>query len=146
MNVNAVRFFAAAGALLMFATPAAVQAQSGKWVATISQFTTIGGAADITIDPRNAKQSRVKIVFRNTNRDMALAWDIALGNCRDDGAPVAPQAAFNPIQTQLDGGGSANATIPKLESGKAYHVRVFDPQTPATDANAYGCANISEKP
>lgn len=147
MHVNFSRLaLASSAALLCVFGPRMSEAQSGKWVATIPQFSTIGGAADVTVDARNDKQSRAKIVFRNTKRDMALAWDIALGNCRDEGAPVAPQAAFNPIQTQLDGGGTANGTIPKLESGKAYHVRVFDPQTAPTDTNAYGCANISEKP
>jgi len=38
------------------------------------------------------------------------------------------------------------SNIPKLVSGKRYYVRVFDPQTNATDGNAFGCANISEKP
>jgi hypothetical protein len=120
--------------------------QSGKWVATISQLGSAGGAADITVDPRNDKQSRAKITFRNTRRDMQLAWDIALGKCGDEGAPIAPQAAFTQVQTQLDGGGTATSNVPKLESGKNYYVRVFDPQRAATDASAFGCGNLSEKP
>ena len=45
----------------------------------------------------------------------------------------------------MDGGGTASANVPILESGKKYYVRVFDPQTAATDASAFGCANLSEK-
>jgi len=126
------------------ARPAA--AQSGAWVATVSQLGSAGGSADLTVESRNDKQSRAKIVLRNTKRDMRLAWDIAEGNCRDEGKPIAPQAVFTVIQTQMDGSGTATANIPKLESGKRYYVRVFDPQTAATDASAFGCANISEKP
>ena len=132
--------------LLVSTAPSSAAAQSGAWVATVSQLGNAGGSADLTIEPRNDKQSRAKIVFRNTKRDMRLAWDIAEGNCRDDGKPIAPQAVFTAIQTQMDGSGTATANIPKLESGKRYYVRVFDPQSPATDASAFGCANISEKP
>jgi len=133
-------------AVLVSIAPASSRAQSGKWVATISQLNTVGGAADVTVDPRNDKQSRAKIVFRNAKSNVSLKWDIAEGSCRDDGKPIAPQAAFAPITTQMDGGGTANANIPKLESGKQYYVRVFDPQSAGTDASAFGCANISEKP
>jgi hypothetical protein len=126
--------------------PTAVQAQpSGKWVATIPTLTN-GGAADLTVESRNDKQSRAKISFRNARSNVQLAWNIAVGNCRDEGAPVAPQAAFNPVQTQMDGGGTASGTIPKLEPGKKYYVRVFDPQSMPTDGSLYGCANMSEKP
>jgi len=137
--------FALGSSLLVAGTPRNVVAQSGAWVATISQLPG-GGGADVTVESRNDKQSRVKIVFRNIKRDMAVAWDIAEGNCRDEGKPIAPQAAFGKIQIQMDGAGTGSANIPKLESGKRYYVRVFDPQTAPTDAKAYGCANISEKP
>lgn len=117
---------------------------SGKWVATIPTLTN-GGAADLTVEPKNDKQSRAKITFRNGRSNVQLAWNIAAGNCRDDGPPVAAQAAFNPVQTQMDGGGSATGTFPKLESGKQYYVRVFSPQSLPTDASLFGCANMSEK-
>ena len=125
--------------------PLSATAQSGKWVATIGQLSK-GGAADVAIEPRNDKQSKAKITLRNTKRDMRLAWDIVVGNCRDEGIPIAPQAAFTQVQTQMDGGGTVSSNIPKLESGKAYYVRIFDPQQTATDASAFGCANLSEKP
>ena len=130
----------------LLAVPATAHAQSGKWVATISQLGSAGGAADVTVDPRNEKQSRAKITFRNTKRDMRLAWDIVVGHCRDEGTPIAAQAAFTQLQTQLDGGGTVSANVPKLESGKQYYVRVFDPQTAPTDASAFGCGNLNEKP
>src|SRR4051794_12894512 len=71
--------------LLLGVAPRSAAAQSGKWVATVSQLSSAGGAADLSIEPRNDKQSRARIVFRNTKRDMHLAWDIAEGNCRDEG-------------------------------------------------------------
>lgn len=131
--------------LVAVAAPRTVPAQSGKWVGTISQLRNAGGAADITIEPRNERQSRVKITFRNTRRDMRLAWDIVVGRCGDEGAPIAAQAAFTQVLTQMDGGGTVTSNVPKLESGKLYYVRVFDPQTAATDAGAFGCGNLSEK-
>ena len=146
-NVFARRFVCVLSAtVLVSIVPRGAAAQSGKWVATISQLTNGGGAADLTVDPRNDKQSRAKISFRNTRRDMRLAWDIVEGKCRDEGAPIAPQATFTVIQTQMDGGGAVSSNIPKLTSDKQYYVRVFDPQTPATDANAFGCGNLSEVP
>jgi hypothetical protein len=141
------RIVARLGALAVAAllVPAAASAQSGKWVATINQIRTAGGSADLTIEPRNEKQSRVKVSVRNVNRDMRIAWDIVEGQCRDNGAPIAAQAAFTQIQSQMDGGGSATANVPKLETGKNYYVRIFDPQVSPTDNNVWGCANISEK-
>jgi len=119
--------------------------QTGKWFATVNQLRN-GGSADLTIESRNDKQSRARLSFRNVSRDMRIAWDIVAGSCNDQGAPIAPQAAFTQAQTQMDGGGSVTATIPKLESGKRYYIRVFDPQVAPTDQNVWGCANISEKP
>lgn len=138
--------FALGVTLILVAAPHVEPAQSGNWVATISQLGSAGGAADVTVAPRNDKQSRAKITFRNTRRDMQLAWDIVQGRCGEDGAPIAAQAAFTKVQTQLDGGGTATSNVPKLESGKNYYVRVFDPQEAPRDSRAHGCANLSEKP
>jgi hypothetical protein len=135
----------ALGLLVAVGAPRTEPAQSGKWVATITQLRNGGGAADVTIEPRNERQSRVKITFRNTRRDMRLAWDIVVGRCGDEGTPIAAQAAFTQVLTQMDGGGTVTSNVPKLESGKLYYVRVFDPQVPATDASAFGCGNLSEK-
>jgi|SRR5262245_43030091 len=134
-----------ASALLSIA-PASMRAQSGKWVATISHLSTVDGVAELTVEPRNDKQSRARINIHNTKRDSRLSWDIVEGSCRDQGKPIAPQAAFGGIQTQMDGTGSVSANVPKLESGKRYYLRVFDPKDAVTDESAYGCANISEKP
>lgn len=127
-------------------TPPLAHAQSGKWIATISQLSTVSGSADLTVEPRNEKQAKAKLAFRNSKRETRLAWDIVEGRCRDEGAPIAAQAAFPQVQTAMDGTGTATANLPKLESGKLYYVRVFDFQRAPTDASAYGCANISEKP
>ncbi len=137
--------FALSVILVAACAPRAVPAQSGKWVATIAQLGGAGGAADISVEPRNERQSRVKITFRNTRRDMRLAWDIVVGRCGDEGAPIAAQAAFTQVHTQMDGGGTATSNVPKLESGKLYYVRVYDPQTAPRDAQAFGCGNLSEK-
>lgn len=139
-----VRVLTLAAALT--ALPGVVQAQSGKWIATISVLSTVGGAADITVDPRNEKQSRAKISLRSSKRETRIAWDIVVGRCRDEGPQITAQAAFTQIQTGMDGTGTSNANVPKLESGKNYYVRVFDPQTIAADATAYGCGNLVEKP
>lgn len=133
-------------AVAVLLSPSMATAQSGKWVATVSQIRTAGGSADITIESRNDKQSRVRVTVRNVSRDMRIAWDIVEGQCRDNGAPIASQAAFTQIQSQMDGGGTASANVPKLTSGKMYYVRIFDPQVVPTDNNVWGCANIAEKP
>ena len=128
-------------------SPAVAHAQSGKFVGSVQQLKDGRGSADISIDPRNEKQSRAKITFRNTQRDARIAWDIVQGRCGDNGASIAPQATFTQVITQMDGSGSATANIPKLESGKQYYVRVFDPQSQPTDAvGGAGCANLCEKP
>ncbi|HYW32938.1 MAG TPA: hypothetical protein VE869_15665 [Gemmatimonas sp.] len=137
----------AATIALCLAPVGIASAQSGKWVASVQQLKTGPGAADLSIDPRNDKQSRAKISFRNTQRDMRIAWDIAPGRCGDNASGIASQATFTVVITQMDGSGSATANIPKLESGKLYYLRVFDPQSQPTDGvGSAGCANLSEKP
>ena len=125
--------------------PGVAHAQGGKWVGTISNMGTVGGAADITVEPRGDKESRVKISVRNSKKEVRLGWDVVEGLCRQEGRQVAPQAKFLVIQNGMDGSGNGTANIPKLESGKTYYVRVFEAGTMATDADAYGCAAISEK-
>jgi hypothetical protein len=133
-------------ALGLAITPAALFAQSGKWQGTIPQLTTLRGSADLDVETRNDKQSRAKISFRNSNREQRVAWDIVAGRCRDEGAPIAPIAAFRQVMTSMDGSGTISVNIPKLEPGKLYYFRVYDPQVAPTDATAFGCANLSEKP
>ena len=125
--------------------PHIAHAQTGKWFALVNKL-TITGSVDLTVEPRNDTQSKAKIILRNSKRETRLAWDIVAGRCQDEGAPIAAQAAFTQVMTQMDGGGTATANIPKLESGKLYYLRVFDPQTAASDVTALGCANIAEQP
>ncbi|MGQ0766915.1 MAG: hypothetical protein ACT4OZ_14800 [Gemmatimonadota bacterium] len=146
MKTTFLTFSVLAVAFIAAVAPMSASAQSGQWVGTITQLSNGGGSVDITVESRNERQSRARLVFRNTRRDMRLAWDIAEGKCGEEGAPIAPQAAFAPIQTQMDGGGTVTSNVPKLVTGKTYYVRVFDPQTAATDAASFGCGNISEKP
>lgn len=107
---------------------------------------TIRGSADLTIEPRNEKQARAKLVLRNAPNDRQVAWDIVEGRCGSEGQPVAPQPSFRQVRTGLDGQGEATSNVPVLDPTKQYYVRVFDPSTPASDRSAYGCANLSEKP
>ena len=128
-------------------TPSVAEAQSegsGKWKAIITQL-RVKGAAELTVEPFR-DQSRAKLTIRQSGGDLQLAWDIAIGRCGMDGAPVAAAAAFPQITTRLDGSGSEMTRIPKLESGKQYYLRVYDPKKQLTDNAAYGCANISEEP
>jgi hypothetical protein len=144
-TVRGIRLALLTAAYVLFG-PATAAAQSGKWKGTVSTLRTAGGSADITIEARGEKQSRVRITVRNVNRDMRIAWDIVAGQCRDNGAPIAAQAAFTQLQSQMDGGGTATANVPKLTSGQPFYVRVFDPQQSPTDDNVWGCANLAEQP
>lgn len=122
--------------------PAIAAAQSDKWRGVIPTL-TVRGSAELVVEPFNDKQVKAKLVVKASGGDRDLAWDIAIGRCNMDGAPVAPLAAFPKIHTRLDGSGESSTRIPKLESGKQYYLRVFNPQQQGTDASAYGCANIS---
>ncbi len=118
---------------------------SGKWIGTIVQL-GIKGSADLSIEPRNDKQSKAKISFRSTANDRQLAWDIVQGRCGEEGLPIAPAAAFRQVRTGLDGQGEATSNIPLLVSGKQYYFRVYSPGEQPTDRGGFGCANINEKP
>lgn len=134
---------AVAAALL----PGIAHAQ-GKWVGQVTVMTIEGkngGSADITVEPRNEKQSRIKVSVRNSIKERKLGWDVVNGRCRDEGIQIAPQATFQVIQNGMDGSGVGTANIPKLESGKPYYLRIFEAGKLASDRDAYGCAQIVEK-
>ncbi len=126
--------------------PSVMHAQTGKWTAVISQLSSVGGSADLSVEVKDEKQSKVKISIRSAKKETRLAWDIVEGRCRDDGTPIAPGASFRRLQTAMDGTAIATVSVPRLVSGKSYYFRVYDPQTVATDGAAYGCGNISELP
>lgn len=132
-------------AFLAVTLPSAASAQSGKWTATILQL-SIRGAADLTIEPRNEKQSKAKISFRNTANDRQIAWDIAEGRCGQEGNSITSLATFRQVRTGLDGQGTATSNVPLLKPGKEYYVRVFNPESQPRDTDSWGCANLSEKP
>ena len=98
-------------------------AQSGNWVAAIR---SAYGSADVTVAPRNDKQSLVKINVQDIPRGgTVLSWVIFTGRCLDARRElIAPPAAFPPVRTQMVGSGTAKAWVPKLESGKLYSVGV----------------------
>ena len=124
----------------------AAPAGSGKWAGSIISLSNLRGAADIRVEPKGAKDSRAKLTIRSAPINRQIAWDIAVGSCGDDGRPVAAGAAFRQLLTRNDGSGDAMATIPKLESGKRYYARVFDPGSTPSDLGGYGCTNLSEQP
>jgi hypothetical protein len=126
------------------AAPAA--APSGKWTATIAQLNTLRGAADLTVAPKGSKESRAKLSLRLIPINRQVAWDIVAGRCGDEGRPVAAAAAFRQILSRNDGSGDGMATIPVLEPGKPYYVRVFSPGEVPSDRAGFGCANLSEVP
>lgn len=132
--------------------PAVAQAQtpaSGKWVANITQIKAgsgaPGGAAELRVEARNEKESRAKLMVRNTKAETRFWWDIVAGRCNDEGVRIAAQAKFTAIQAGMDGSGEISSNIPKLESGKLYYVRIYEGGKPATDQDAWGCANLAEK-
>jgi hypothetical protein len=140
-----------AGALVF---PAVVHAQdvapmakaSGKWTATIAQLNELRGAADLAVSPKGDKESRARLSLRLVPINRQVAWDIVAGSCGDEGRPLAAAAAFRQILSRNDGSGDGMATIPVLEVGKPYYVRVFPPGQVPSDRAGFGCANLSEVP
>lgn len=133
-------------AAAVLVSPSLLHAQSGKFVGTATNLKTIGGAADIKVENKGDKQSKVKISLRNSKAELRVGWDVAEGRCGDEGRQVAPQAAFPVVQNMMDGSGESSASVKKLETGKLYYVRIFDSTKMGTDASAYGCANLAEQP
>ena len=140
-----------AGALVF---PAVVHAQdmapmakaSGKWTATIAQLNILRGAADLSVAPKGDKESRARLSLRLVPINRQVSWDIVAGRCGDEGRPLAAAAAFRQILSRNDGSGEGMATIPALEAGKPYYVRVFAPGEVPADRAGFGCANLSEVP
>lgn len=126
-------------------TTAVVLAGSGKWAGSIGQMSGIRGSADFRAEPKGKKDTRITLTVRNTPINRQIAWEVVSGSCGDDGRPVAAGAAFRQLLTRNDGGGDAMATVPKLESGKRYYARVFNPTDAASDTG-YGCTNLTEQP
>jgi hypothetical protein len=125
---------------------AATAKPSGKWTATIAQLNVLRGAADLTVSPKGEKESRAKLSLRLVPINRQVAWDIVAGRCGDEGRPVAAAAAFRQILSRNDGSGEAMATLPVLEPGKPYYIRVFSPGEVPADRGGFGCANLSEVP
>jgi hypothetical protein len=148
-----IRFTLSAG-LCVLVAPAVLRAQdsaavlgkSGKWSAAMSTLNGLRGAADLRVEPQGGKDSRARLSIRNAPINRQLAWDIVAGSCGDEGRPVAAGAAFRQILTRNDGTGDATARIPKLEPGKRYYVRLFEPSQVPGDRTGVGCANLSEEP
>lgn len=141
------RLFAVAASIAVL--PMVAQAQSpasGKWAANITQIRTAGGAAELRVEPRSEKESRAKLMIRNSKRETRFWWDMVAGRCNDEGTRIAAQAKFTAIQAGMDGSAEVSVNIPKLESGKLYYVRVFEGGSSTTDSGAWGCANLAELP
>ncbi len=123
---------------------AAMAKPTGKWTANITQLGELRGAAELSVQPRNDKESRARLSLRAVPINRQIAWDIVAGRCGDEGRPVAAAAAFRQILSRNDGSGDGMATIPLLEPGKLYYVRVFAPGSVPADRGGFGCANLSE--
>ncbi len=121
-------------------------APTGRWVATIAQLNELRGAAELNVASRGPRESRFRLSVRLVPINRQLAWDVVVGRCGGEGRPLAAAAAFRQILSRNDGSGEATATLPALETGKAYYVRVFAPGVAPSDRTAYGCANLSEVP
>ena len=126
--------------------PAALAKPSGKWVATIAQLTELRGAAELSVSPKGDKESRLKLSLRLVPINRQVSWDVVAGRCGDEGRPLAAAAAFRQILTRNDGSGEGMGTVPSLETGKPYYLRVFAPGVVPSDRGGYGCANLSEVP
>ncbi len=139
--------FAVAVPAVGYAQDAPVLAKSsGKWTATIAQLNVLRGAAELSVSPKGEKESRAKLSLRLVPINRQVGWDIVAGHCGDEGRPVSAAAAFRQILSRNDGSGEGMATVPTLESGKPYYVRVFSPGEVPSDRGGYGCANLSEIP
>ena len=151
---TSLRWVSGALSVVAFTCPAVLRAQetttlpkaSGKWTATIAQLNTLRGAADVSVSPRGEKESRAKLSLRLVPINRQVAWDIVQGRCGDEGRPVSAAAAFRQILSRNDGSGEGMATVPALQAGKPYYVRVFSPGEVPSDRAGYGCANLSEVP
>lgn len=139
------RLFALAATVAVLPSIAGAQTPPpGKWVANISQIRSVGGSAELRVEPRNEKESRVKLMIRNSKRETRFWWDIVAGRCNDEGVRIAAQAKFTALQLGMDGSGEIAVNVPKLESGKLYYVRVYEGGSQTTDQQAWGCANLAE--
>ncbi len=146
LTLSAGLYVLMAPAALRAQDGAAVAGKSGKWSATMSTLNGLRGAVDLRVEPQGGKDSRARLSIRNAPINRPLAWDVVAGSCGDEGRPVAAGAAFRQILTRNDGTGDATARIPKLEPGKRYYVRLFEPSQVPDDRTGFGCANLSEEP
>jgi hypothetical protein len=124
----------------------ALSAPTGRWAANITPLNELRGSAELTVAPRGPRESRLRLTVRLVPINRQLAWDVVAGRCGEEGRPIAAAAAFRQILSRNDGSGDATATLPAVEAGKAYYVRVFAPGTVPSDRTGYGCANLSEVP
>jgi hypothetical protein len=126
---------------------AAKPAGSGKWQGAIPTLNGgVRGAADVAVQSQGDKESRVRVTVRNMPINRQVAWDVVAGSCGDEGRPVAAGAAFRMLLTRNDGSGDAMARVPRLEAGKRYYVRLFNPGEVPSDRAGLACANLSEVP
>jgi hypothetical protein len=136
---------AAAVATLSVASPAGAQEASGKWSATLVFSGRMAG--DLRVEKaKKDDESQARLEIRNAAINRQIAWDIAEGVCGDNSQSIAPRAKFRQMLTSNDGSANVRSTIPRLQPGKRYYVRVFDPGNAGDDRSGMSCVNLSEVP
>jgi hypothetical protein len=127
------------------ASPAASAQTSGKWSATLVFSGRMAG--DLRVEKgKKDDESQARLDIRNGSINRQIAWDIAEGVCGDNAQSIAPRAKFRQMLTSNDGSASVRVTIPRLQPGKRYYVRVFDPGFQGEDRGGMSCVNLSEEP
>ncbi len=123
----------------------AVPGASGKWSATLVFTGRMAGELRVEKAKKDT-ESQARIELRNGAINRQVAWDIAEGVCGDNAQPIAARAKFRQMLTSNDGSANVRVTIPRLQPGKRYYVRVFDPSESGDDRSGLSCVNLSEEP
>ncbi len=136
---------AATAATLALAPVAGAQEVSGKWSATLVFSGRMAG--DLRVEKaKKDDESQARIEIRNAAINTQIAWDIAEGVCGDNAQSIAPRAKFRQMLTSNDGSANVRSTVPRLQPGKRYYVRVFSPGNSGDDRSGMSCVNLSEEP
>lgn len=133
----------AAAPLSAGAQDALVQS-SGKWA---GNFTGSMGAQIRVENAKKDTESEARMEVLRAGSNVMVAWDIAEGVCGDNAQPIVARAKFRQIRAGTDGGGTAKATIPRLDPKKRYYARVYSPENAsAPDGGTGSCVNLVEQP
>jgi hypothetical protein len=127
------------------AQDAAPTTVSGKWSATLVFTGRMAGELRVERGKKDT-ESQARIELRNAPINRQIAWDIAEGVCGDNAQPITARARFRQMLISNDGSGNLRVTVPRLQPGKRYYVRVFDAGEQGDDRSGLSCVNLSEEP